>query len=126
MNFFKLKIFISFTLRTIENYEFEKYCLGGWESTTATHTPHRTTSHPSTPPEATRGGRHRARVSMPRMPFVRGLRAVDACVWFPRAVLVHGGLRKQSGCQWTPLCGWRCACTREVLGCCRGAVFVRV
>ena len=30
---------------------------------------------------------------------VRGLLAVEARVWFPRAVSVHGGLRIQRGCQ---------------------------
>ena len=100
---------------------------GERQPTPTTNAPHTnfTTPHPTTTSESTRGGRHRARVSMPRMPFVRVLRAVEACVWFARAVLVHGGLRIQRGCQWTPLCGWLCACTLEVLGCCRVAVFMR-
>ena len=54
------------------------------------------------------------------------LHAVEACQWFLRSVSVHGGLRIQRGGQWTSLCGWLCACTREVLGCCRVADFVRV
>ena len=41
-------------------------------------------------PDATRGGRHQARVSMPRLSLVWSVRAVEACVWFPWAVSVHG------------------------------------
>ena len=40
---------------------------------------------------------------------MRSLRAVGACVWFPRAVSVLGGLRIQHGCQWSSLCGRLCA-----------------
>ena len=36
---------------------------------------------------------------------MRGFRAVEACVWFHRAVSVRGGLRMQHGCQWPLLCG---------------------
>ena len=42
-------------------------------------------------PNPTRGGRHRAYVSMPRLPVVRGFRAVEAYVCFPQDVTVHGG-----------------------------------
>ena len=49
--------------------------------------------------EENTSGRHRARVSMPRLHLVRGLRAVEACEWFPRAVPVHCVLRKQHRCQ---------------------------
>ena len=73
-----------------------------------------------------RGGRHRACVSMPGMPFVRGSRGVEACEWFPRPLSVRSGLRIQHGCHWPSLRGRLCACTREVLGRCRVAVLMRV
>ena len=41
------------------------------------------------------------------------LGVVDACVWFPRAVSVHGGLRIPHECQWPSLCGRHCARNRE-------------
>ena len=50
------------------------------------------------------------------MPIVRGSRAVEACQWLPRAESMHGGSRRQHGCQWPWFCGRLCACTREVLG----------
>ena len=48
---------------------------------------------------------------------LRGSRTVKACVWFPRAVSLHGGLRVQRGRQWTSLSWWLCVCGR-----CLGAV----
>ena len=52
--------------------------------------------------------------------------SVTACVWFPRAMSVHSGLRIQQRGRWPSLCERLCACTREVLGCCRVTVFSRV
>ena len=50
--------------------------------------------------------------------FVRGFRAVEACVWVPRAVSEHGGLRIRYGCQWPSLFGRLGACAQEVSGRC--------
>ena len=71
---------------------------------------------PSFLPDPTRGGRQRARVSMPRLSFVLCSRAVESYKWFPRAVSVHGGLTIQHGCQWPSLRGRICAASRRCLG----------
>ena len=54
--------------------------------------------------------RRRAHISMPKIPFVCGLRVVEACGWFHQAASVHCGLRLQRGRRCS---GWLCACTRD-------------
>ena len=46
---------------------------------------HHSIGPPDHPTDATKGGQHRARVCVPSLPCVRGLRAAEASVWCPRA-----------------------------------------
>ena len=56
---------------------------------------------------------------------MRGVRSKLACGFLGlcRCMVVRG---YKHLCQCPSLCGWLCACTREVLGCCGVAVFLRV
>ena len=96
--------------KNIENICLRKRVKDHHPQPTPHHFPHTTAT-----PEAPRSGRHRAPASMPRVSFVRGLRVVSSgCVgarWFEEYNAEVNG-RRSAGL---------CACTWEVLGCCRMA-----